>query len=273
MANAKQGHVFMHQILAVFKDLRTKGEQLVKDLTAQFGKRNRYEGVLITTTYTVEGRVAVPPETKAVGFTVDEELRALIPDLAKAIDAEITKNEGNSHPDSPTRAKLILEDGTDFGSWSALSLMDLEKRLRDLRGMFKTIPVLDQAMDWEKDTQSGREILKTSNPQPVFFTEKTPVKFTVEETKGKDGSTTEKFGREHIDQRVGFRTTTRFAGMYTPAQLSALLSRLDAILVAISAAIALANQGEVKQYTVGESILNYICGYSSPDKKSTTTTN
>ncbi|MCA9406861.1 MAG: hypothetical protein KC684_09995 [Candidatus Omnitrophica bacterium] len=259
MANSKPGYVFMHQILAVLKDTKNKSSAVVKDLTDAFSKRARYEGIRIQTEWTDAERAVKPAEIKEVQYTVDEEFKWIVPIIAQAIDTEVTKNEGNMVSD--VTAELVI-GGKVIGKFGAVTLMDLEKRVRELRELFGKIPVLDQSHDWIPDDQSGRNILVTKHQQVADVTDKVPTSFTTETTTGKDGGKTEKNVREFLDKKVGFKTTTRYAGMYTPAQQSAILSRLDETLMAIQAATTLANRGEVEQKHVGEVLLNYILGYN-----------
>lgn len=255
----KDGYAFMHQILAVTQGMRQAAEKLVKKLITDFQKRSRYEGLEIVTTWKSEKRAVRPMESKEVGHTVDEEFNWILPEIAEIIDATITKNEGNAGNDSTVRAEIELPDGVKFGPFGGITLLDLEKNLTAVRPLFEAIPVLDQSYDWGS-SDKGKGILKTKSPQTTNVTEKVPTKFVAESIKGTKGELTEKFTREFLDETVGHKATTRFASMVTPAEKSAVLKRLDVLLIATRKALALANQGEIEQkHEVGK-MLDYVIG-------------
>ncbi|MGV8131885.1 MAG: hypothetical protein ACP5N7_07335 [Candidatus Pacearchaeota archaeon] len=260
-----KGSVIQHQILAVVQDKRAKAGVLIKDLAKCFKeKRSRYVGQKTTQTFH-DSRPTPNPEIKEVGYTVDEELMLVLPDIVQAFDAMLTKDEGNVGTDCSVRAKIELPDGTSYGPFGAVTLMDIEKFLQELRPMLKEIPVCDQNTDWTRNDTLPRNILTTPNPGMVDITEKVSRTFVTEQ-QSKGADMTQKFEEKFDTVKVGFKTVYKWSGEFTPNEFAAINSRLDDLLVAVQDAKARANMGIVKQLEVGHSMFSKLFGVKDNKK-------
>ena len=241
----------LHQLLAVEQDRRGRATEIIAETVNLYQRKDEHlDGIVKVYSPLEEGGDTLPNEVKEIVTTVADKMQYAAPFIVKAIDAQLSKEETNAT--GTARADLEV-DGTSFGSLSATALLALEQHLQRLLGLYRVIPTLDPVRQWNKDT--GLENVYVSEMDVKFRTNKI-------ETHEIAAQATKEFPAQVVkvvkDVQVGKWETLYKSGKITPLQKSTLLSRIDQLLDAVKRARAKANQAEVVQMKVGESLLGFI---------------
>jgi hypothetical protein len=244
----------LHQLLAVEPDLSTQGRNIMEEALTTFTKKaEHFDGISKVYSSFDEGDDKIPPEVKEVVTTVKEKLDYTKGAVIKAIDATLSKEETNA---SNTANAELEVNGVKFGTWSATSLLALEKYLVRIRDLYKNIPTFDPSRSWSRETTSGRDMYQ-SNLDVKYRTVKKQKVLTLAQATDKHPAQAQVIMDE---VQVGKYDTLYFTGRVSPAEKSDLLTRVDDLVLAVKQAREKANQTQVKQVKLGEALFNYIHG-------------
>lgn len=244
----------LFQVLAVESDLNQQSRAIL-DVEAKSTftkKQDLFDGVQKNYIPLDSDGEQIPPETKEIVTTVKEKLEYAKTSTIKAIDATLSKEETNAS--GIAKAKLILDDGTDFGTLSATSLIALEKYLVRVRDVYKEIPTTDPTRTWTKDKTSARDIY-IAPVDTKFRTVKKQVVIT-------KSPATDKFPAQveliQSDVQSGKYETVYSTGRLQPIEKSNLLTKIDNLIMAIKKARQDANNVDAINVKIGDSIFAYI---------------
>jgi hypothetical protein len=245
---------FLHQLLCVEQDLAQQSRNIldVECLNTFTKKEDLFDGVLKNYVSFDQNGEQIPPEKKELVTTVAEKLDYAKDAMIKAIDATISKEETNAS--GTATAPLKLDDGTDFGTLSATSLIALEKYLVRIREVYKKIPTVDPARSWTKDPTQARAIYVAPVETKFRSVEKLEVLLKA--------AATDKFAAQtelvkNVVQ-VGRYETTYSTGRLQPIEKSNLLSKIDTLIQAVKQARQQANQAQVVNVKLGDKLFTYI---------------
>lgn len=242
----------LHQLLAVEPSLKANAKNIFYDeaKTTFEKKQDHFDGVVKVYTPLEEDGDQIPDEVKELVTTVSDKMRYAQDAVIRAVDAEVSKEETNCSGD--VRADLLI--GSKTYQLSATSLLVLEKYLESIRGVYKAIPTLDPTKVWNNDTKAGNNRYTTEG-EVKFRTVKRIIPITVAPATDKHPAQVQMINK---DIQAGKYLTTYKSGRITPSQKSALLSKIDALLVNVKKARAKANQAAVVNMSVGKEIFDYI---------------
>lgn len=252
----------LHGILAVKKDLQTQANTALADLTKTFNdKSQRFTGLLHTYTPFESDSPEKPIETKiekelTVQSTVIAELAWIKPFLAKSLDAHYHVATGNRE----ASADIFMEDGSLLlGHVPASTLLELEDYLQQtLKRLLLAIPTLDPVLGFVPDDSAA---LKGVYKSRVVEKTRTKMKKRVLQlTKATDKHPeTVQLYDEQVPE--GTIREQQWSAAFTPAQKSAVLERLEAVLRAVKQARSRANEVEVDTTAkIGNALLTYVLG-------------
>lgn len=185
----------------------------------------------------------VREEQLDIQTTVPQELHWIRGIWGKAIDLGYQVDEGNTK----ARADIVLPDGTSFATGvPATALLQLEKRLGDIRTFLMTVPTLDPAKGFKPDLDRGvgyfkaREVRKPRTRKGTKVITKAPA--------------TDKFPAQvelvTVDEEVGHTIEQEWSGLITPAVKAGYIERVETLKQAVKAARSRANEAEVDAKTV-----------------------
>ncbi len=241
----------LHQLLAVEQDRRGRATEILQEAGVLFTKKNEHlDGIVKVYRPKDDTGDVIPDEIKEIVTTVADKLKYTVPFISKAIDAQLSKEETNAS--GLARAELLIDDHS-FGELAATSLLALEQHLQRLLGLYRVIPTLDPAKRWSESDNEGHT-----------FVSDTEVKFRTNKVESFDVvvQATKEFPAQVVkvtkDVQVGSWETIYKSGRITPLQKSEVLSRIDRLIDAVKTARSKANEAEVKQIKVGESLLGFI---------------
>jgi hypothetical protein len=245
----------LHSLLAVEPDLKAVASKIKNEAVGTFTKRDdHFEGLIKTYEAFDENATGTNnTENKEVVTTVLQKLLYIKNSIVAGLDAQLSKEETNGSGNA--KADLIVGD-VNFGSFSATSLLALEKELVQWRKIYSSIPTLDPAKSWKLDEMSELALYITE-PVSTFRTAKVEDFITVYDATEFHPAQVEKVTK---DKTVGKYQTVYKSGKITPLAKSKMLSRLDVLLLAIKIARSKANQAEIVKVDLGNKLLDYING-------------
>lgn len=245
----------LHEVLAVDKELEQAAGKIVQEAIITYSKKaDHFTGHDKTYEFFAEGR-----DKEAAGLAEKKELTTTVPDkleyvgmhLVRFIDALAQKESTNQ----VATADIILEDKVLAEKVPATLLLALENKIAKLRGMYEAMPTLQPGITWVPDPSKGKNIYKAKDDLIRHRTEK-QVKYKVlYDATDKHPAQVEKWNEDVV---IGQSRMETWSGMISPAQKSAMLKRLDDLVYAIKQARMRANETEVINIKIGQSLLDYI---------------
>lgn len=244
----------LHELLAVDGNLDGQATKTRQELTKTFeSKRHLFEEKLVTFTSNVEGAKPVTEGQSDIQTSVAEEIVWISATLAKAIDVSHQIDLANTL----ARADVVTEDGdVVLKDVPATSLLQLEKRLKEVHDLAAAIPTLDPAKGFSLDTAKGKGVFKARDvmknrtkkeQRPLVLapaTDKHPAQVNL---------ITE-------DVVVGQIREQEWSSLITPAKKAEILGRCDVLLRAVKKARAKANEQEldVSSAKIGKKLLDFV---------------
>lgn len=246
----------LHEILAVEKSLETTANRLLEESKKTMKKADLFRGV----TRTLKMNKPEDEHMNEVNHmelttTVDENLEYLEKPLSDYWDTVLRKDMTNQK----AVADIVLEDGTKlFEGVPATFLLGFEKKLRELREVYNTIPTLQPGRKWIKSELDRHGIYTDDNQDIQFKTTKDPEFRIVAEATKEHPAQVKEVART---VNVGKYTQTEQSGMFSPLEKAARLTRIDALINATKRARMRANKETVpNRLKLGAAVLKFING-------------
>jgi len=245
----------LHELLAVNASLENQATKTRLELQGTFEKKRHLFGSK-TVTFTPlnsEDGGAVTEDQSEIQTTVQKEVAWLSTFIVKAIDAGHQIDTANTL----ATASVILEDGAVLLlQIPATSLLQLEKRLKEVHEFIMAIPTLDPAKGFSQDSAreagvyKAREVTKTR-------TKKTLKVLTMAPATDKHPAQCKEYTE---DVPIGSVLEQEWSSLITPALKADLLERCENITRAVKQARARANELDlnVKDHKIGKVLLDSI---------------
>lgn len=249
----------LHELLANRKGRNQQAEKVLHELTDTLQKKEHHftRKLVSFTSNTETGGGTTVEEQMDLQTTVPKELKWISEFLIKSLDICYQVEETNTK----ARADVILENGTTLiADVPATALLEMEKRVKDLRSLVVAIRTLDPAKGFLPDTASSkdgdvfvaRDLRKNRTKKvqkPLLLhagTDKIPAQVQM---------ITE-------DEIIGVVTTQEWSGLLTVADKGKMLERVEIVSRALKAARQRANDtvSDAQSDKVGAAIINYVFG-------------
>lgn len=246
----------LHELLAVEESLAGAAKKIVAEALVTFTKKaDHFQGYVKRYEPFVAGvENERPSEEKAMVTTVRDKLVYTFDAVVPWLDAVLQKEATNQQ----ARADIIVGDDVLATDVPATYLLGLETKLKELREMAEGIPTLQPGIVWEPDpSHEGSGVFKTAHPIERLRTEKVVKPVVLYPHTDKHPAQVKEVTE---DVNVGKFIDTHWSGMYTPAQKSELLGRIDTLLRAVKQARQRANCAEVVTSTIGDTLKQFIIG-------------
>lgn len=245
----------LHELLAVEGNLKGQADKVRGELTATFEKkRHLFTEKRVTFLPLAEGATPVVEEQLDLQTTVRRELRWFADLWAKAIDAGFQVDEANTH----ARADVLLADGTlILKQVPATALLQAEKRLNEFAALIASVPTLDPAKGYQKDSDRGKDVYVAR------LDTRTRTKKEVQVIVGAQAT------KEHpaqvqyinVDVPTGSIQTQEWSGLVTPAEKADMLDRCEDLRRAVKQARSRANEQAVKtDAKLADTLLSFVLG-------------
>jgi hypothetical protein len=246
----------LHELLAVEGNLKGQAEKTRNDLIATFtNKGHHFSEKTISFKPNEEGAATITESQLDLQTTVPRELKWIAPFLIKSIDVSWQVAEANT----VARADVILDDGrTLLKQIPATSLLELEKRCRELSDFVSKIPTLDPAKGFRHDASRGADVFRARD-EVKSRTKKVNEPLVLAPATDKHAAQVQLVTRDVV---TGDITTMEWSGLITVADKGNMLSRVEELSRAVKAARSRANDQEVAKTDkkIGSDIVNYVFG-------------
>ena len=231
----------LHELLAVEQEKKASAERArSKSIETFRSKQSHFTGIRRTfTPFAVDeerGEQAgerLEAQTNLVK-TVMEELQHTFGVLSHAIDVGFQLDEANTR----AKADLVIDGRVLSTDVPATFLLQMERRLGEVRALLKEVPTFDPVRRWEPDFSADKahvlrsEVVTTIRKQRtrqynvmVEATKEHPAQVDIVET----------------DKPVGEIKSYEWTGMLSPGKKAALLAQLERLLTGIKQARSRAN--------------------------------
>jgi hypothetical protein len=184
--------------------------------------------------------------------TVREELEKTLALTADAFDVSYLIDEANT----VARADLIVDGKVIAEQVPATFLLQLEKRLREVRLLFKDIPTFDPVRLWQPDASADKPNVLRADPVVTLRKQRTR-KYNVmyEATKEHPAQ----IDVVEVDEPIGEIRAYDWTGMISPGKKAALLQTIDDLIENVKTARARANSVDVDpQKKIAAKIFEHI---------------
>ncbi len=242
MAEKKKS--LLHEILSVEQDLKGNSEKARNQLIEMFrSKQSHFTGMRRTfRPFAVDEEKGessgerVEAQTQLV-TTVPEEIETAFGDIGKAIDLGFQIDEANTK----AKADITVNDEIIAKDVPATFLLQLEKRLREIRAVYKEIPTFDPVRVWSIDPGADKKHVLRAEPVTTIRKQKTrKYKVMVEPTKEHPAQV----DIMEVDEPVGEIKSYDWTGMLSQGQKTALIEQIDVLIEAVKRARSRANETE-----------------------------
>lgn len=244
----------LHELLAVSSNLDGQAAKTRADLMATFAsKRHLFGEKRVTFKSNEEGVLPVTEEQSDIQTTVRKEITWVSGILAKSIDVGHQIDVSNTL----AQADIVTEDGeTILKSVPATSLLQMEKRLKELHEFLVAVPTLDPAKGFQQDTDREKGIYKAREVNKSR-TKKVPKVITLAQPTKEHPAQVQVMAE---DVAVGTILEQEWSALLTPATKSDILERCDVLLRAVKRARARANEYEldVASHKIGKRLLEFV---------------
>lgn len=247
--------VTLHEQLAIQGQLSNQADKCRTQLATTFGsKRHLFEEKQVVFTPLAEGSQRETSVQSTLQSTVKDELEWVSPFLAKALDAGLQVAEANTS----ARADLVLETGEVLATnVPATALLELDKRVNEVKLLVEAVPTLDPAKGFEPYTShaKGAAVFKARDVRKDR-TQKVKDVITLAPPTDKHPAQVQLID---VDRKVGVIEEQEWSGLITPAAKADLIDRVEILARAVKAARSRANNVTVdrsRQY--GAKLLSYV---------------
>lgn len=253
----------LHELLAVHKSLEGQGTQTRLQLMGTFEKRrHHFEETRKTFISDDENTSPVIEEQKDIQTTVVDEVKWISDKISKAIDIGYQIDVANSS----AKSDVIVDGQTTplLKGVPATALLQLEKRLGEVRAMIAIIPTLDPTKGFATDSDRGKNIFRAREVVKPR-TKKTQKVLTLAPATDKHPAQAQLVPE---DVRIGVIKEQEWSSLITPATKSDLMERVEILTRAVQRARSKANEQEldVSVHKIGATLLEYI--FQPLDEKS-----
>ncbi len=244
----------LHELLAVEGDLSNTADKVIAEAVNTFTKKNEHFAgqVRAVKMFDVNREGENSTEEKALVTTVQKKLDYVGGIVAKYWDAILRKEQTNQN----ARADLIFDGEVVYKDLPATFLLGMESRLKKLRVIYEAVPTLNPNVVWELDPAAGEGVYRS--PMTVNMrTEKTVKHKVLYEASKEHPAQIEKWTE---DVPIGRIESTSTSGMFTPAEKSHVIGRIDALIRAVKQARQRANDTKVENTEIGAKLFELIHG-------------
>ncbi len=235
----------LHEILAVEQEVKAKAERARNQLIETFrSKQTHFTGIRRTfRPFSVDeksgesGGERLEAETR-LAKTVHEELTAVLREVGQAVDLGFQLDEANTR----ARADIVVDGEVLIADVPATFLLQLERRLKEVRAVFKEAPTYDPVRLWSVDPSADKKHVLRAEPVTTIRKQRSrKYNVMVEATKEHPAQV----DVVEVDEPVGEIRSYEWTGMLSVGKKSALLEQVDRLLSAVKQARSRANTVEV----------------------------
>lgn len=254
MSTSTSRPVTLHEQLAIETALKNQSDKCRTELASTFEKkRHLFAETHKVFTPITEGAKAETTVESTIQTSVTSELSWIQPFLAKTLDASLQVAEANTS----ARSDIVLETGEVVATnVPATALLELEKRVAEVKTLVEAIPTLDPAKGFTIDASHAMRGVFKAREVRKPRTQKAKEVYTLAPATDKHPAQVQLLD---IDKLIGHVDEQEWSALITPADKAELIDRVEILARAVKAARSRANNVTVdrsRQY--GVKLLTYV---------------
>ncbi len=240
-----QHKALLHEILAVEQDVKANAERARSQALDTFrtkqthftGIRRTFRPFAVDEALGESGGERLEAETR-LAKTVSEELSQVMREVGKAIDIGLQLDEANTR----ARADIVVDGEVLVADVPATFLLQLERRLRELRSVFKEAPTYDPVRIWNVDAAADKKHVLRAEPVVTIRKQRARKYNVMCEATTKHPAQVDIV---EVDEPVGEIRSYEWTGMLSVGKKAALLEQLDRLAAAVKQARSRANTTKI----------------------------
>lgn len=238
------------QIVAVEKTRKSNANKALDEAYKLIQKPDLFNGQARAYTPAQEDGEVFPPESNVVQVKTPELVTHVTEKLASFFDVTAIKDWSNCQ----AKADIVIdgEENPLLRDVPVTYLLFLEKQLTDLHTFITKIPILDPSQVWHFDDNVNTF---ATNPVVTMKTKKVPRNHVLAEATPEHPAQVQVYNE---DVPIGTWNTIKMSGALPARTIAEMQERVDALLEAVKKAREQANQTEIVEVEVGDTVLNYI---------------
>jgi hypothetical protein len=195
-----------------------------------------------------EGSETLPDDSLRVQQRTDDLIVRTANLWTDIFDITFSKDKANQE----AKADLKLDGQVLIEGAPVSFLLWLDKRLQEIRSYYNSIPTLNEADEWSKDTESG---MWRATPVKTHRTKKITTPLVIHPPTDKHPAQCTTVQEDII---VGHYENQKFSSALPAARKRELLSRIDRLLYAVKIARSEANSMEAEERKIARPIFEYL---------------
>lgn len=236
-----------HHIISIESGTKTRVTRDLTDIYHHLQRKGAFDGQTRVYEPINEEGEQFPDESQKVQKNADSLLRGAAKILTELFDVVATKDTGNM----TARADVLVDDKPLLKDVPATHLLFLEKQLKDIQTVWRTLPTLDPAYEWQRDEAGGYR----AKPVKTTKTQKVAEPIVLYNATPEHPAQTQLVS---VDKTVGHWNTTKLSGALSADRKKQLLDRVAVLINAVKTARTTANLVDVEHQEVGEKIFDYL---------------
>ncbi len=249
--------ITLHEQLAITKAKSNQASKCRTELTATFAsKRHLFEEKQVVFRPIAETAQVQTTVERSIQSTVLSELNWVAPYLINAIDAELQVSEANT----AARADIVLEGETTALAVNvpATALLELDKRIAELKLLIEAIPTLDPAKGFVTDPTHAKANDGVFKARDVHKSRTQKVRETILLAAATEHHPAQ-VSLVDTDKVIGTLDEQEWSGLITPAAKADLIDRVEVVARAVKAARSRANNVVVNTtLQLGAKLVNFV---------------
>jgi hypothetical protein len=246
-------NVTLHEQLAIETALENQANKCRVELASTFEKkRHLFEEKQKVFTPLKEGQKPEITVESTIQTSVGEELGWVQTFIVKALNASLQVSVANQS----AVANIVLETGETLATnVPATALLELEKRVNEIKNLVEAIPTLDPAKGFAADATHAKRAFKAREVRKPRTQKVKDVLVAVQATEHHPAQC-QIYDK---DELIGHVEEQEWSTLITPADKADLINRVEILARAVKAARSRANNTEVdRSREYGGALLNYV---------------
>ena len=234
--------------LVIENEVRNEAEKMVQEAKKGFLDRSKYEGRIKNYQSKEDGGEPMEAVRVELVTTVQDKLDYINKYVIKLLDFEAVKDCTNVQ----AKADLVIDGVTIGVGLPATLLLQLEKRLREVRAVYAVVPTLDLSIKWDP---SGEKNQYKHGPVITYRKEKKIIPIILAPATDKHPAQVKESSKDFV---IGEFELTKFTGAVHPRLKAEWLGRIDRLIEACKVARMEANDVDLVRSDVGSKLFDFV---------------
>lgn len=238
----------LNQLIAIAQTKKSNAKKAEEKAYHAFQKAEQFNGIKREYSPLNDNGEKLPPESKKLQLRVDDLVADTKLALTDMMNVVVGQDQGNRH----AVADVVVDGETLLTDVPAVSLIFLEKQLKDLQTYVSKIPVLDTTENWELDANSN---LFKSKPVERHRTAKVQEAIVLYPATPEHPAQTQLITKDVL---VGYWKEEKQSSAWPTVKRDAMLAKVAKLIEAVIKAREEANTVKVTDSDAGSKLMNYL---------------